>query len=58
MEKKKKVVSCPNCGLQWSFSKLKAGHTVSIPCLAQWDRSIGCGYVISVNLSEKKYGEK
>ena len=54
----KRIIECPNCGLKWQFDKLEKGHTLMIPCLHQWDRSVGCGYVITINLSEKKYGEK
>jgi hypothetical protein len=58
MENVKRTIECPNCGQKLVFPKLAAGYTTQIPCLTQWDRTVGCGYVIEIKLSEKKYGEK
>lgn len=56
--KNKRIIECPNCGMKHQFDKIEKGLTLMVPCLSQWDRSIGCGYVFSITLSEKKYGEK
>ncbi len=52
-----RVIECPNCGLKHQFKKLEKGYAIEIPCIVQFDRTIGCGYIITVKLSEKKYGE-
>lgn len=55
---KKRIIECPNCGQKHQFDKIEKGITLTIPCLYQWDRTIGCGHVFSITLHEKKYGEK